>query len=86
MTFGFAFKLESFPYSFDNSGAISMWTEIKREKDKWFLKTSKNTKFIAPNIVIAGGVGSFEPRKFSAKGSEKFEGKSILYSVKDKSN
>ena len=59
--------------------------EIKREKDKWFLKTSKNTKFIAPNIVIAGGVGSFEPRKFSAKGSEKFEGKSILYSVKDKS-
>ena len=59
--------------------------EIKREKDKWFLKTSKNTKFIAPNIVIAGGVGSFEPRKFSAKGSEKFEDKSILYSVKDKS-
>ena len=59
--------------------------EIKREKDKWFLKTSKNTKVIAPNIVIAGGVGSFEPRKFSAKGSEKFEGKSILYSVKDKS-
>ena len=59
--------------------------EIRRENKKWFVKTSKNTEIIAPNIVIAGGVGSFEPRKFSAKGIEKFEGKSILYSVKDKS-
>jgi len=59
--------------------------EIRKENKKWFIKTSKNTEIIAPNIVIAGGVGSFEPRKFSAKGSEKFEGKSILYSVKDKS-
>ena len=59
--------------------------EIRKENKKWFIKTSKNTEIIAPNIVIAGGVGSFEPRKFSAKGIEKFEGKSILYSVKDKS-
>ena len=59
--------------------------EIRKENKKWFVKTSKNTEIIAPNIVIAGGVGSFEPRRFSAKGSEKFEGKSILYSVKDKS-
>ena len=59
--------------------------EIRRENKKWFVKTSKNTEIIAPNIVIAGGGGSFEPRKFSAKGIEKFEGKSILYSVKDKS-
>ena len=59
--------------------------EIRKENKKWFVKTSKNTEIIAPNIVIAGGVGSFEPRKFYAKGSEKFEGKSIFYSVKDKS-
>ena len=30
-------------------------------------------------------MGSFEPRKFSVKECEKFEGKEILYSVKDKS-
>ena len=36
------------------------------------------------NIVIAGGVGSFEPRKFPSKNCEKFEGKTILYSIKDK--
>ena len=30
-------------------------------------------------------MGSFEPRKFSVNECEKFEGKEILYSVKDKS-
>ena len=40
--------------------------------------------FVAPNIIIAGGVGSFEPRKFPIKDVEKFDNKSIFYSVKDK--
>ena len=31
-----------------------------------------------------GGVGSFEPRKFSVKGAELFENKGVFYSVKDK--
>ena len=59
--------------------------KIKNENDKWILETSKGKEFNAPNIVIAGGVGSFEPRKFSVKNSDIFEGKSILYSIKDKS-
>ena len=59
--------------------------EIKKEKDQWIIKTSKNKIFSAPNIIIAGGVGSFEPRKFSAEGSERFENKGVFYSVKDKS-
>ena len=58
--------------------------EIKKDKNSWFIKTSKGKEFKAPNIVIAGGVGSFEPRKFSVKECEKFEGKEILYSIKDK--
>ena len=47
-------------------------------------KTSNNNEFTAPNILIVGGVGSFEPRKLSLKEAEKFEGTSIFYSVKDK--
>jgi len=35
-------------------------------------------------VIIAGGVGSFEPRKFSVKGAEIFENKGVFYSVKDK--
>ena len=55
-----------------------------QDKNNWIVKTNNNNEFIAPNIIIAGGVGSFEPRKFSLKESEKFEGKSIFYAVKNK--
>ena len=59
--------------------------EIKKNNNNWLIKTIKGKEFKAPSIIIAGGVGSFEPRKFSVKECEKFEGKEILYSVKDKS-
>ena len=60
--------------------------EVKSIEDNWSIKTSNNNEFIAPNIIIAGGVGSFEPRKLSLKDTDKFEGKSIFYSVKNKDN
>jgi Thioredoxin reductase len=41
---------------------------------------------MAPNILIAGGVGSFEPRKISLKECEKLEGKSVFYAVRNKDN
>ena len=58
--------------------------ELKKEGDNWIVKTNNGTTFSTPNVIIAGGVGSFEPRKFPVKECEKFENKSILYSVKDK--
>jgi len=58
--------------------------EITQNKENWVVQTSKNNKFTAPNIIIAGGVGSFEPRKLSLKEAEKFEDKSLFYSVKNK--
>ncbi len=58
--------------------------EVKSKDDNWIVKTSNKNEFIAPNIIIAGGVGSFEPRKLSTQNTEKFEGKSIFYSVKSK--
>jgi thioredoxin reductase (NADPH) len=58
--------------------------EISKEENNWKIKTNKNTIFIAPNVIIAGGVGSFEPRKFLVKGADIFENKSVFYSVKDK--
>ena len=58
--------------------------EIKKNNEIWEVKTNKGKKFITPNIIIAGGVGSFEPRKFSPKDCEKYENKSIFYSIKDK--
>jgi len=58
--------------------------EVSNEKDNWLVKTNKNKIFSTPNIIIAGGVGSFEPRKLPLKEAEKYEGKSIFYSVSDK--
>jgi len=58
--------------------------EVKQNNNNWEVKTNNNNEFTAPNIIIAGGVGSFEPRKLSVKESEKFEGKSIFYAVKNK--
>ena len=59
--------------------------EVKKEGDNWIVKTNNSTTFSTPNVIIAGGVGSFEPRKFQVKECEKFENKSVLYSIKDKS-
>jgi len=58
--------------------------EVKQDNDNWIVKTNNNNEFTAPNIIIAGGVGSFEPRKISVKDAEKYEGKSLFYSVKNK--
>ena len=58
--------------------------EVIKEKDKWKIITNKKKIFLAPNIIIAGGVGSFEPRKFPLKDLEKFESEGIFYSIKDK--
>ena len=58
--------------------------EVSNENNNWLVKTNNNKVFCAPNIIIAGGVGSFEPRKISLKESEKYEGKNIFYSVSDK--
>jgi len=58
--------------------------EVKKENNNWLVKTNAGKNFFTPNVIIAGGVGSFEPRKFAPKGCEKYENQSILYSVKDK--
>ena len=58
---------------------------LKKIENRWHVKTSGNQEFDVASIVIAGGVGSFEPRKFPVKECEKFEGSSLFYSIKDKS-
>jgi thioredoxin reductase (NADPH) len=58
--------------------------EVKQDNDNWIIKTNRSKEYTAPNIIIAGGVGSFEPRKLSLKDIEKYEDKSIFYAVKNK--
>ena len=58
--------------------------QLVKEGTKWKITTNKKKVFITPNIIVAGGVGSFEPRKFPLKEAEKFEGNGVFYSIRDK--
>ena len=60
--------------------------EVKQEKNNWVVKTNNKKEFIAPNIIIAGGVGSFEPRKISLKEAEKLEENLYFMQSKIKNN
>ena len=43
-------------------------TELKANKDSFDIKTQKGQKITAKTVFIAGGVGSFQPRKIRVKG------------------
>jgi len=55
----------------------------KQEDGSFVITTSDKTKVHAKVIVIAGGLGCFEPRKPVLENLENFEGKGITYMVKD---
>ncbi len=58
-------------------------TELTVLDDGTFLlRTSLDTRFHARTVVIAGGLGSFQPRRLGVEGAEAFEGRHIHYKVK----
>lgn len=57
--------------------------EIEKNEYGFKVKTSEDTEIQAKVIVIAGGLGCFEPRKPQIENLERFEGKGINYIVKD---
>lgn len=57
---------------------------LQKQEDGSFIVTSnEGTEIQAKVIVIAGGLGSFEPRKPAVTGLEEFEGKGVSYMVKN---
>lgn len=58
--------------------------QIERQEDKSFiLTTSDQTRIHCKVVVIAGGLGCFEPRKPAVEKLEEFEGRGVAYMVKD---
>src|SRR5450755_889034 len=49
---------------------------------KFHVATSLGTRLVAGTVVIAAGVGSFQPRRLALPGVEAFEGQSVHYRVK----
>jgi thioredoxin reductase (NADPH) len=54
----------------------------KQDNGRFRLVTSAGTVFDAGTVVIAAGVGSFQPRRLGVEGHERFEGSQLHYSVK----
>lgn len=55
----------------------------KQEDGQWLVTTNEGTQHLAPVIAIAGGLGSFEPRKPPIANINDFEKKGVNYFVKD---
>jgi thioredoxin reductase (NADPH) len=55
----------------------------KREDGRFDVQTVTGTRFDAGAVVLAAGVGSFQPRRIGLEGADAFEGSAIHYRVKD---
>jgi thioredoxin reductase (NADPH) len=55
----------------------------KQEDGSFIVTTNKGTKHQAPVVAIAGGLGSFEPRKPLLANIEDFEDKGVEYMIKE---
>ncbi len=55
----------------------------KQEDGSFIITTSEGTKHQAPIVIIAGGLGSFEPRKPKIENLPLFEKKGVEYMVRE---
>lgn len=55
----------------------------KQEDGSFIVTTNKGTKHHAPIVAIAGGLGSFEPRKPKLENIVQYEDKGVNYFIKD---
>ena len=55
----------------------------KLDDETFIVTTNKGTKHQAPIVVIAGGLGGFQPRKPNFEGIESFEERGVSYFVRE---
>ena len=55
----------------------------KNNENQFIVKTEKGTLHTAPVVIIAGGLGVFEPRKPPIENLANFEDKGVEYIIKD---
>jgi len=58
-------------------------SELQRRDDgRFFLRTAAGTEFLAKAVVIAAGLGSFQPRRLGVEGCDALEDKQVHYRVR----
>src|SRR4029077_21115205 len=59
-------------------------TEFARAADgRFHIGTAGGVRFDAGAVVVAAGLGSFQPRRIGVEGAEPFEGGAILYRIRN---
>jgi thioredoxin reductase (NADPH) len=59
-------------------------TMVQRQDDgRFYVETSKGTRFLSKTIFVAGGVGSFQPRLLKVEGLEAYQDTQVFYRVKN---
>lgn len=59
-------------------------TEVAAIDDDWFrVATDNGAEFRTKTVFIAGGVGSFQPRRLRFEGIDAFEDRNLFYKVRD---
>jgi len=62
-------------------------TELERTADgRFLLETSAGTRFDTATVVLAAGLGAFEPRRLRAQGADEWENVHIHYRIRDPEN
>jgi thioredoxin reductase (NADPH) len=58
-------------------------TVEKQDDGRFFVQTSKGTKFLTKTIFIAAGVGAFQPRTLKVEGLDAYDGTQLHYRVRN---
>lgn len=81
LTDGLMKQIEPFGATFHLGQTVT--TVQKQDDGRFFVETSKGTRFLTKTIFIAAGVGAFEPRTLKVEGLDKFDGSQLFYRVKN---
>lgn len=77
-------QIEPFKPQFHLAQAV---TQLERKNNGRFtLTTTTGTEFDTATVIIAAGLGAFQPRKLRAPGVEDFNGKTIHYKITQAEN
>ena len=74
-------QIEPFGATFHFGQEVSV---VQRQDDgRFFVETSKGTRFLTKTLFIAAGVGAFQPRLLKVDGLDRFEGSQVFYRVRN---
>jgi thioredoxin reductase (NADPH) len=74
-------QIEPFGATFHLGQEVSVVQKV--DDGRFFVETIKGTRFLTKVVIIAAGVGSFQPRTLKVPGIERFLGSQLFYRVRE---